>query len=182
MPDAAQAKKNMCGSCYIGFTQQGGWSDIYSFYFFILVFISRENVSGQPDKKVLSQRIGLYFLEFHIYVMLCILYWLLRLVTNNLNLKTPIAKQINLHYYLQVSIKIPTWRVFTCVYKISYLEKFLLYDKMISRDYLMACRIVHFTHLTVRREIKSFWSDVSTPTSKGRSGNRNQTYFLFCPY
>ena len=33
-----------------------------------------------------------------------------------------------------------------------------------------------FTHLTVRKEINIFESDVSTPTSKGRSGNRNHVY------
>ena len=65
--------------------------------------------------------------------------------------------------------------------KYTYLKKFLKYDKIIRRDHLVTCRIVHFAYLTVRREIKSFESDILTPTSKGRSGNRNHTYFFFWP-
>ena len=63
--------------------------------------------------------------------------------------------------------------------KYTYLKKFLKYDKIIRRDHLVTCRIVHFAYLTVRREIKSFESDILTPTSKGRSGNRNHTYLFF---
>ena len=99
----------------------------YSFYFFISIFISRVNAIGKPDTIVHSQPMGLYVLEFHIY-----------------------------------------------------LKKFLHNDEIISRDHLVAYKIVHFTHLTLRRGIRSFGSDFATPTSKGRSDNRNHTY-LFWP-